>query len=116
MKNVIFLIVLMGLIAMPFNLPAQEEETFGDYVVGMGTKLGRGVENIVTSPAELPCTVKDEISDSGVTRGFIKGIGKGTWSFFKRVLIGVTEVGTFITPMGRSVSRVCTEEPVGVVG
>jgi len=116
MKKMVICLILATMVISPSRLWGQEEETLGDYMLGMGVKLGRGVENIVTSPAEVPCTMKDEIHDSGVARGIFTGIGKGTWSFFKRVLIGVTEIGTFIIPMGRTVSRVCTEEPVGVIG
>ncbi len=84
------------------------EETTGDYMYGIGTKFGRGLENIVTSLAEIPCTIHTDIKDQGGT-GFFSGFGKGTLFMLRRMLVGVTEVGTFFIPMERTIPRVCHE-------
>lgn len=89
-----------------------EEQTAGDYFVGIGTKFGRGIENIVTSPAEIPCTTEDEMHKGDRIIRFFGGLGKGTVFFLRRVLVGVTEVGTFFIPMERTIPRVCTDKPV----
>jgi len=89
-----------------------EEATVGDYMYGIGTKFGRGLENVVTSLAEIPCTIHSNIKDQGGA-GFFSGFGKGTLFMLRRILVGVTEVGTFFIPMERTIPRVCHEtEPV----
>jgi len=90
-----------------------EEATVGDYFYGIGTKFGRGLENTVTSLAEIPCTMTSEIKDKGGVGGFT-GFGKGTLFMLRRMLVGVTEVGTFFIPMERTIPRVCHEEPEAV--
>ena len=85
-----------------------EEATVGDYMYGVGTKFGRGLENIVTSLAEIPCTIHADIKDQGGS-GFFPGFGMGTVFMLRRMLIGVTEVGTFFIPMERTIRRVCHE-------
>lgn len=90
------------------------EETAGDYFHGMGTKIGRGVENILTSPADIPCTMKTEISDQGGV-GALTGLGKGMLFMVRRMFVGVCEVGTFMIPMERTIPRVCQEKKAAVV-
>lgn len=82
------------------------EETAGDYLYGIGTKFVRGLENVVTSLAEIPCTVHADMKDREGS-GFFSGFGKGTVFMLRRMLIGVTEVGTFFIPMERTIPRVC---------
>jgi len=100
--------ILLTLMAL---LPAScvfAEGTAGDYMYGVGTKFGRGLENVVTSLAEIPCTVHADMKDRGGS-GFFPGVGMGTVYMFRRMLIGVTEVGTFFIPMERTIPRVCQE-------
>ncbi|MBI3316528.1 MAG: exosortase system-associated protein, TIGR04073 family [Candidatus Omnitrophica bacterium] len=87
-----------------------EEGTSGDYLKNIGTKLGRGLLNVVTSPAEIPCTIGDEMGNHPST-GFFSGLGKGTVFMLRRILVGVTEIGTFMIPMERTIPPVC-HEPV----
>jgi len=104
LKGTVFLILLA-------LLPASvvfAEGTAGDYMYGIGTKFGRGLENVVTSLAEIPCTVHADMKDSGGS-GFFPGLGMGTLYMLRRMLVGVTEVGTFFIPMERTIPRVCTE-------
>jgi putative exosortase-associated protein (TIGR04073 family) len=98
---------LLMVMAIPFAFA--EEETVGDYMYGIGTKFGRGLENVVTSLAEVPCTVHSDMSDQGAA-GFFSGFGKGTLFMLRRMLVGVTEVGTFFIPMERTIPRVCHKE------
>jgi len=100
-------LVLVALVIWPVPL-VSAEETAGDYFYGIGTKFGRGLENVVTSLAEIPCTVHSDIADQGGS-GFFSGFGKGTLFMLRRMLVGVTEVGTFFIPMERTIPRVCQE-------
>ncbi len=97
--------IMSTVLPMP---PASAEETTGDYMDGIGTQFGRGLENIVTSLAEIPCTVHADMKDQG-NSGFFTGFGKGTLLMLRRMLVGVTEVGTFFIPTERTIPRVCHE-------
>jgi putative exosortase-associated protein (TIGR04073 family) len=91
-----------------------EEATVGDYMYGVGTKFGRGLENIVTSFAEVPCTIRTDMKADGGS-GFFPGLGMGTVFMLRRMFIGVCEVGSFFIPMERTIPRVC-HETTPVVG
>jgi putative exosortase-associated protein (TIGR04073 family) len=102
-------ILLIALMMCPAVLVlSAEEATVGDYMYGVGTKFGRGLENVVTSLAEIPCTVHSDMQDQGGS-GFFSGFGMGTVYMLRRMFVGVCEVGTFFIPMERSLPRVCTE-------
>lgn len=93
---------------------AAGEGTAGDYFYGMGTQLGRGVWNAVSSPAEIPCTMRDDIKDQGGV-GAATGFGKGTWYMVRRIIVGVSEIGTFILPSEATLPPVCKERPQAAV-
>jgi putative exosortase-associated protein (TIGR04073 family) len=99
------LLFMLTMLLAPF---ASAEETVGDYMYGIGTKLGRGLENVVTSFAEIPCTVRVDMKDQGGS-GFFPGLGMGTVYMLRRMFIGVCEVGSFFIPMERTIPRVCHE-------
>ena len=82
------------------------EETTGDYMREIGTKFGRGLWNVVSSPAEIPCTMNSEISERSAT-GVATGLGKGLAFMLRRILVGVTEVGTFMMPAEATIPSVC---------
>lgn len=105
----LFLVVI--LLGAPVSFA---QETAGDYFYGIGTKLSRGLENVVTSLAEIPCTMTDDIKGQGTLAGSFTGFGKGTLFMLRRILVGVTEVGTFFIPMERTLPRVCQEEKVTI--
>jgi len=88
----------------------------GDYVEDIGAKFGRGIENFITSPAEIPCTMESEMHKGDRIIRFFSGFGKGTVYFLRRAIVGTTEVVTFMIPMERTLPRVCKEEPAGVIG
>ena len=92
-----------------FSFPAMAgEETVGDSAKGMGVKFGRGLWNIVSSPAEIPCTIASDMSGNRAT-GFFTGFGKGTVFMLRRILVGVDEVATFVIPMEATLPPVCTQ-------
>jgi putative exosortase-associated protein (TIGR04073 family) len=106
-------ILLMVLIVFPMKF-VSAEETVGDYMYGIGTKFGRGLENIGTSFAEIPCTIRTNMKDQGGS-GFFPGLGMGTVYMLRRMYIGVCEVGSFFIPMERTIPRVCHETKSAVV-
>ena len=107
-------ILLIALIVLPASFVSAEEATFGDYMYGIGTKFGRGFENIGTSFAEIPCTIHADMKDQGGS-GFFPGLGMGTVYMLRRMFIGVCEVGSFFIPMERTIPRVCHETKPAVV-
>jgi len=108
-KRITLTLVFILLAGLTLNRPglAAGEETTGDYLKAIGTKFGRGLLNIVTSPADIPCTVRDEMNPEGSAGAFFTGLGKGTLFMLRRILVGVTEVGTFVIPMERTIPPVC---------
>ena len=73
--------------------PSQEENAR----VGPGRlhKLGRGLANVVTSPAELIRTPQMITREEGWSRGLGAGIPYGLWRTMLRAVVGVFEVATF---------------------
>ena len=109
MKKSIFAVILIGLLS--FNLCPMTyaaEGTPGDYMTQIGTKFGRGLWNVISSPAEIPCTTSRDISDKGAA-GFFTGFGKGIIFMLRRILVGVDEVGTFMIPMEATLPSVCSK-------
>jgi len=101
------LLIVLTVLPATFALSA-EEATVGDYMYGIGTKFGRGLENVVTSLAEIPCTVRADMKERGGT-GFLPGVGMGSVYMLRRMYVGVCEVGSFFIPMERTIPRVCHE-------
>lgn len=113
-KSISILVVCLVALSGVFVPVARAEGTAGDYFYDIGTKIGRGFENILTSPADIPCTMKTEISDQG-GMGILTGLGKGTLFMSRRILVGVCEVITFVIPMERTIPPVCQEKKAAVV-
>ena len=84
------------------------EGTAGDYMKQIGIKAGRGLVNILSSPAEIPCTIASDIKDKGAA-GFFTGFGKGTVFMLRRILVGATEFGTLVIPMEATLPPVCSK-------
>ena len=104
-KISIFLLAVM-ISFMGANAAFAGEETSGDYLSEIGTKFGRGLLNVVSSPLEIPCGIGADMSQNAGT-GFFTGFGKGTWLMARRILVGVTEVGTFMIPAEATIPTVC---------
>lgn len=104
--------VLLNLIFIPSSWAG--EGTVGDYFRGIGTKFGRGFVNVVTSPAEIPCTTRDTLKDHPKS-GYIVGPGRGFVFMVRRILVGASEMATFIIPMDATIPAVCTAESAQVL-
>lgn len=89
-------------------------ENSADYSVGMSQKLGRGLWNALSSPAEIPCTMRDDMSQNGGV-GAVTGLFKGMGFFARRLLVGVTEFATFVIPMEPTLPPVCAEKPAPAI-
>ena len=86
------------------------EGTTGDYFKDMGTQFGRGLWNVVSSPAEIPCTINADVKESGGV-GAITGTGKGLAFFVRRAFVGICEAITFVIPMEATLPPVCSSQP-----
>ena len=102
--------IFAALLTSAYPVAWAGEETSGDYMAGIGTKFGRGLFNIVSSPAEIPCTMTSDIKTQGAAAGTFTGFGKGIVFMLRRILIGVDEVATFVIPMEATLPTVCTEK------
>jgi len=108
MKKNLFVVLCFAFVVWAAPSAQAGEETAGDYFVGIGTKFGRGLWNVVSSPAEIPCNMTFDIQDKGGV-GALTGFGKGTVFMLRRILVGVCEVGTFIIPMEATLPKVCSK-------
>jgi len=112
-RNVLISLFMSVFLTVSF-LPAASagEGTAGDYMIEIGTKLGRGFYNVVSSPFEIPCTMGHDARDVGAS-GYFTGFFKGILFMGRRLLVGVTEVGTFMIPMEATIPPPCQKpEPV----
>ena len=93
-----------------FGLPLGRAEGGADYSIEVSQKFGRGLLNVISSPLEIPCGIRDDVAErggAGAATGFFKGIA----FFARRVLVGVCEVGTFVIPMEATLPPVCAAKP-----
>lgn len=109
MKRQASAILIFSILIIPFVYAG--EETAGDNARGMGKKFGRGLWNVVSSVAEIPCAMNTDIKDKGAV-GAATGFGKGIAFMLRRILVGVTEVGTFMIPMEPTLPPVCSKTTV----
>ncbi len=91
-----------------------DEGTAGDYMRGMGLNIARGLTNIISSPAEIPCGIRDDMKVDPNT-GFFTGLGKGLAFFVRRAVIGVSEVVTFVMPAEPTIAPVCAAKTTTTV-
>ncbi len=107
MKNTTWLILFLLMTAAA--RPAFSEQYQGGLkaaLEGAGPKLKRGLTEIVTSPAEIPCNIKSA-SEDHPKAGFLLGLGKGTVFMFRRLLVGIGETVTFFLPEIAPIPPVC---------
>jgi hypothetical protein len=62
-KTAIFLMMVLTAAT-----PVMAEGTAGDYFSDMGKQVYRGLRDVVTSPAEIPCTMAADIKDDGALK------------------------------------------------
>ena len=111
MKNTFRLFILSALLMASFlPVAAAGEGTAGDYASGMGIQIGRGLWNVVSSPAEIPCTMRDDMSDGNAAAGAFTGFGKGLALMVRRIVVGVSEIGTFVMPSEATIPGVCAQK------
>lgn len=92
------------------SLPSAFAEGGADYTVEISQKFGRGLMNVLSSPLEIPCTIRDDAAERGVGGAFT-GLFHGIVLMARRILVGVTEVGTFVIPMEATIPPVCAKRP-----
>lgn len=90
--------------------PSARAESGADYSIEISQKFGRGLLNVLSSPLEIPCGIRDEVAERG-TGGIGIGLFKGIALMARRILVGVTEAGTFMIPMPPTLPSVCAERP-----
>lgn len=100
-RRIILIGLTISLFTIAFAMPA--------YCDDPGKKLGRGLANMVTFPAELYYQFKD-INDhygviAGVTWGVIQGVGMSA----VRLAVGVYETITFPFPVPQDYMPILTE-------
>ena len=77
-----------------------------------GLGIGSTVSSCVSVRMNHPVNMHAFSSHHRGGAGFFPGFGKGTLFMLRRMLVGVTEVGTFFIPMEGTLPRVCqTPEP-----
>ena len=109
--NKVFTAVLFLMMMVSFYPALQAGEgTAGDYAAGLGKNIGRGLWNVASSPAEIPCTISSDMKENAGT-GFFTGFGKGLAFMVRRIVIGVSEIGTFRLPAERTIAPVCSAKP-----
>jgi len=101
-------LLIFSCLSLPFSYAG--EGTAGDYFAGMGKNIGRGLINVVSSPAEIPCTMRDDVKEQGGS-GYATGFGKGFAFMLRRILIGVSEIATFVLPADATIDPVCHQPP-----
>ncbi len=94
MRRSWLLVLAMGVL-FGFSASASAEMERSAYINGSMRKLGRGIANIVTSPAEIVRTASLVGRDKGVIAESSVGIAQGLWRMVLRAATGVFEVGTF---------------------
>ena len=111
MKRMLCAILILFLNSVALPMPAFAGV---DYNVEISQKLGRGLLNALSSPLEIPCTMGDDIKDRGGV-GIVTGLFRGIGLFARRLLVGVTEVGTFVIPMEETLPPVCAKKPAAQI-
>lgn len=91
-------------------LPTAFAEGGADYTVEISEKFGRGLVNVLSSPLEIPCAIRDDSAERGAA-GAVTGLFHGIILMARRILVGVTEVGTFVIPMEATIPKVCAKRP-----
>lgn len=90
-------VICMGMVVLTLGVSAvglaDEESTAS--VQGRMRKLGRGIANVATAPAELIRTPELVGRRDGYLSAITIGVLQGTWRTVLRAVAGVYEVATF---------------------
>lgn len=96
--------------------PVWAEEKSSGRVNGMLRKLGRGIANVVTCPAELIRTPRQVgLKDGGIAESTV-GVLQGAWRTVARGVAGVFEIGTFYVENPNGFEPIMLPEFVWVSG
>ena len=87
--------VLLGVVLACGALGAASNADASSYTDGMLRKLGRGIANVATCPAELVRTPTLVGQREGYLAGMTVGIVQGAWRTVLRGVTGVFEIATF---------------------
>jgi putative exosortase-associated protein (TIGR04073 family) len=85
-------VLMLAGLAMPASAAEEAEPS---YVRGMLRKLGRGITNVVTCPAELLRQPERMIQEEGPLQALSVGILQGAWMALVRGTVGLYETATF---------------------
>ena len=102
--------ILLSVILCPLSARAESV----DYSIEISQKLGRGLRNALSSPLEIPCAIRDDVQSRG-GEGAVTGLFRGIGFFARRLLVGVTEVLTFVIPMEETIPPVCSKSPEAAI-
>ena len=102
-KSTAVLILLFSLMT-----PLGHAESGMDYTVEISQKFGRGALNLLSSPLEIPCTIGSEVKDRGAA-GSVTGFLRGIVFMARRIIVGSTEMMTFVIPMEETLPPVCVK-------
>lgn len=92
------------------------DEGGGSYVDGALRKLGRGIANVATCPAELIRTPELTGRKDGYLAGLTVGIVEGAWRTVVRGVTGVFEVVTFFAEVPKDFAPLMKPEFVWTEG
>lgn len=106
-------LAVLAMLSFP-TAPRALAQGSADYSVEISQKFGRGLLNVLSSPFEIPCAIRDDVAGTGAG-GAVTGLFKGVAFFARRLLVGVCEVGTFVIPMEATLPPVCAEKPAANV-
>ncbi len=110
MSRTLMGVTLIGLFLSPLTARAESV----DYSIEISQKFGRGLRNTLTSPLEIPCTIRNDVKVRG-GEGVVTGLFRGIGFFARRLLVGVTEILTFVIPMPETIPPVCAELPEAAI-
>lgn len=96
--------------------PVCAGESSGSYVDGALRKLGRGIANVATCPAELIRTPELTGRKDGYLAGLTVGIVEGAWRTVVRGVTGVFEVVTFFAEVPKNFAPLMKPEFVWTEG
>ncbi len=99
------LLVLLG-----GGIPLASAESHPSDVDGMLRKLGRGVANVLTSPAELIRTPELVEHQDGYLAAMTVGILQGAWHTIARIGVGAFEIVTFYAAIPRDFAPIIQPE------
>jgi len=92
--------------------PAWAETDRAAYINGALRKLGRGIANVATCPAELIRVPSMVGRRDGLIAEATTGVVQGIWQMLRRGVVGVFEVATFYAEVPEGFEPIITPEYV----